>query len=170
MDYSKIISITGMPGLYEILSSKPDGAVVRSLEDNTTKFANTRKHNFSHLESIEVYTTSDNVGLSDIFQAMKKNEAVMPEDTKDAGKVKAYFEKVYPDLDSERVYASDMKKMIKWFAILEKHEVDYTTEPEDNAAASTETQAAKTHHKEVSAKDSKPPKVNPRKIESRGVK
>ena len=56
MDYNKIVSVTGLAGLYELLSSKSDGAVVRSLEDNSTKFVSTRLHNFSHLESIEVFT------------------------------------------------------------------------------------------------------------------
>ena len=74
MDYNKIISITGMPGLYELLSSRADGAVVKSLEDNSTKFASSRQHQFSHLESIEIYTTSDNTYLGDVFQKMKNSD------------------------------------------------------------------------------------------------
>ena len=58
MDYNKIVSVTGLAGLYELISSKSDGAVVRSLEDNSTKFVSTRVHNFSHLESIEVFTVN----------------------------------------------------------------------------------------------------------------
>ena len=67
MEYGKIIAVTGMPGLFELLTSKNDGAIVRSLEDNSTKFVSSRIHNFSHLESIEVFTTKDNVNLVDIF-------------------------------------------------------------------------------------------------------
>jgi hypothetical protein len=63
MEYGKIIAVTGMPGLYEMLSSKGDGAIVRSLDDQTTKFVSGRVHNFTHLESIEVYTEKDNVNL-----------------------------------------------------------------------------------------------------------
>ena len=59
MDYNKIVSVSGLSGLFELLSSKSDGAVVRSLEDNTTKFVSTRQHNFSHLESIEVFTVKE---------------------------------------------------------------------------------------------------------------
>src|SRR5258706_5826294 len=73
MDYSKIVAVTGLPGLYELLSSKTDGALVRSLDDNSTKFASSRIHNFSHLESIEVYTVADNVNLVDVFSAMDKS-------------------------------------------------------------------------------------------------
>ena len=106
-----------MPGLFELISSKSDGAIVRSLDDNSTKFASTRQHQFSHLESIEVYTVRDNVNLTDIFKAMQADGGKLPDD-KDAKAIKAYFEKVYPDLDFERVYVSDMKKMVKWFGIL----------------------------------------------------
>lgn len=117
MEYGKLIAVTGMPGLFELVSSKNDGAIVRSLEDNSTKFASTRQHQFSHLESIEVYTIRENVNLVDIFKAMQADGGKLPEE-KDAKAVKAYFEKVYPDLDFERVYASDMKKMVKWFAVI----------------------------------------------------
>ncbi|RXK60609.1 hypothetical protein ESA94_09095 [Lacibacter luteus] len=117
MEYGKLIAVTGLPGLFELVSSKNDGAIVRSLEDNSTKFASTRQHQFSHLESIEVYTVRDNVNLIDIFKAMQDDGGKLPEE-KDAKAVKAYFEKVYPDLDFERVYASDMKKMVKWFGVI----------------------------------------------------
>src|SRR5438105_12490060 len=119
MDYTRIVAVTGMPGLYEVLSSKSDGAIVRSLEDKSTRFVSSRIHKLSHLESIEVYTVKENVSLSDIFSAMKGSKENLP-DTKDNNTLKAYFEKVYPDLDFERVYVSDMKKMIKWFEVIEQ--------------------------------------------------
>ncbi len=123
MEYNKLVSVTGMGGLFELLSSKADGAVVRSLEDNSTKFVSSRVHNFSHLESIEVFTVKDNVNLSEIFLAMKASSVALP-DANDAKAVKAYFQKVYADIDFERVYSSDMKKMVKWFAQLQKAGVE----------------------------------------------
>lgn len=132
MEYSKLVSVTGLPGLYELISSKGDGAVIRSLDDGSTKFAATRSHNFSHLESIEVYTQQDNVNLVDIFTAIEKQGGSLP-DTKDAAAVKKYFEKIYPELDFERVYPSDMKKMVKWYEQLKKHniEIKLTEIPEE---------------------------------------
>src|SRR5688572_20281028 len=112
MEYSKLVAVTGLPGLYELVNSKTDGAIVRSLEDDSTKFASSRIHNFSHLESIEVYTVRDNVNLVEVFQAMEKAGGSLP-DGKDNSVLKKYFEKAYPDLDFERVYASDLKKMGK---------------------------------------------------------
>jgi hypothetical protein len=123
MEYSKLVAVTGMPGLYELISTKNDGAIVRSLDDQSTKFASSRIHNFSHLESIEVYTTGENVNLVDIFHAMEKGGDNLP-DGKDNGILKKYFEKVYPDLDFDRVYASDLKKMVKWFEILKKNKIE----------------------------------------------
>ena len=123
MDYSKIIAVSGLPGLHELISSKNDGAIVRSLDDKSTKFVSSRIHNFSHLESIEIYTVRDNVNLVDILLAMQKSAASLP-DTKDNAAIKKYFEGAYPDLDFERVYASDMKKIIKWFEILQKNNVE----------------------------------------------
>jgi uncharacterized protein DUF6852/uncharacterized protein DUF5606 len=123
MEYSKLVAVTGLPGLFELINSKNDGAIVRSLEDNSTKFASSRIHNFSHLESIEIYTIRDNVNLVDIFQAMEKAGGTLP-DGKDNAALKKYFEKVYPDMDFERVYASDLKKMVKWFDVLKKNNVE----------------------------------------------
>lgn len=129
MEYRRIISITGLGGLFELVGSKPDGAIVRSLEDNTTKFVSSRKHNFSHLESIEVYTNHQNVNLVDVFAAMDKSTETLPDD-KDVKLVKAYFEKVYPEMDFDRVYNSDMKKMVKWFSIIKKNEISFSLEDE----------------------------------------
>ena len=123
MEYGKLIAVTGMPGLYELVSSKSDGAIVRSLDDNTTKFASTRQHQFSHLESIEIYTTRDNVNLTDVLKAMEADGGKLP-DEKDAKAIKSYFEKVYPDMDFERVYTSDMKKMVKWFSIIKANKIE----------------------------------------------
>ena len=123
MEYSKLVAVTGLPGLFELINSKTDGAIVRSLDDQSTRFVSSRIHNFSHLESIEVYTVRDNVNLVDVLNAMDKAGDSLPDD-KDTAAVKKYFEKVYPDMDFERVYASDMKKMVKWFDVLKKNKVE----------------------------------------------
>lgn len=132
MEYSKLISVTGLNGLFELVGSKTDGAIVRSLDDQTTKFVSSRVHNFSHLESIEVYTVRDNVNLAEVFQAMGKSKQALPSD-KDAAAVKAYFEKVYPDMDFTRVYSSDMKKMVKWYSIIKANKIEPKLSEEEGA-------------------------------------
>jgi hypothetical protein len=154
-----------------LLSSKSDGAVLRSLEDNSTKFVSTRQHNFSHLESIEVYTTKDNTNPAEIFSAMKENTEEVPEANADGKALKAYFEKVYPDLDFDRVYASDMKKMVKWFGTIEKNKIDFKAKDEEEKESAADAKPHKPVHAEnANVKNVKPQQANPRKIESRGVK
>jgi hypothetical protein len=168
MEYSKIIAITGLPGLFELISSKSDGGIVRSLDDKSTRFVSSRVHQFSHLESIEVYTTRHNVNLVDVLKAMEGAKEKLPDD-KDAGGLKSYFEKVFPDLDFERVYTSDLKKMVKWYAALAKNqveiklsepaeEVEDETEQEKTAPeVKTEKPAKKTNQvKAVAKEDAKP--------------
>lgn len=123
MEYSKLVAVTGLPGLFELISSKTDGAIVRSLDDKSTRFVSSRVHNFSHLESIEIYTIRENVNLVDVLKAMEAAGGKLP-DEKDAAAIKKYFEKVYPDMDFDRVYASDMKKMVKWFSQLQKNNIE----------------------------------------------
>ena len=170
MDYNKIVSVTGLTGLFELLSSKSDGAVVRSLEDKTTKFVSSRQHNFSHLESIEVFTTKDNTNLAELFTAMKKSEEKIPDASSDNKTLKAYFEKVYPELDFDRVYVSDMKKMVKWFQIIQKNDIEIKLKSPEETDDSTENNKTPKPIQTAHVKDMKPQKAASRKIESRGVK
>lgn len=165
MEYSKLVAVTGLPGLFELLSSKADGGVVKSLEDKSTKFVSTRVHNFSHLESIEVFTTADNVNLVDVFTAMEASKEKLPADN-DAAAVKKYFEKVYPTMDFSRVYASDMKKMVKWFGILSANKVEIKlSELPDTDAAVTESKPKVVEQKAAAVKSAPPKKINtPRKM------
>ena len=166
MEYGKLVSVTGLPGLFELLSSKADGGVVKSLEDKSTKFVSTRVHQFSHLESVEVFTTADNVNLVDVFTAMTASAEAMPAEG-DAAAVKNYFEKVYPTMDFGRVYASDMKKMVKWFGILKANDVEIKLSeiPEGDTAA-PETVKAKPGAVKTAAVNNAPArKINtPRKM------
>jgi hypothetical protein len=143
MEYNRIVAVTGLPGLYEVLSSKADGAIVRSLDDKSTKFISSRVHNLSHLESIEIYTVRDNVSLGDVFTAMKSSGTKLP-DVKDSKALKSYFEATYPDMDFERVYTSDLKKMVKWYEVLTQNEVDFTPRPdaEEEKGKAVEAEAA----------------------------
>ena len=172
MEYNKLVAVTGLSGLFELVSSKADGGIVRSLEDKSTKFVSNRVHSFSHLESIEVYTTGDNVNLSEIFIAMKNSSLSSP-DANNAKEVKAYFEKVYPNMDFERVYGSDMKKMVKWLEILNKNNIEVKlseASEEDTAAEAvaekkTPTAKAAAAPKAAAVKNAPAKKVNaPRKM------
>ncbi|MEN9382357.1 MAG: hypothetical protein RI940_1240 [Bacteroidota bacterium] len=140
MEYSKLISVSGMSGLFELVTSKNDGAIATSLENNNTQFISTRAHQFSHLESIEVYTTHENVFLAEVFIAMGKSKEALPNE-KDPKAVSAYFKKVFPKMDFDRVYGSDMKKMVKWYAQLKQHNVEPTIPAEEEGEEEEEEKA-----------------------------
>ncbi len=123
MEYNQLVAVSGLPGLFELVSSKADGGIVRSLEDSSTRFVSTRVHQFSHLESIEVYTIRENVNLVELFKAMEKASIALPAE-KDAAAVKNYFKQVFPDMDFERVYDSDRRKMVKWFTQLKNAKIE----------------------------------------------
>lgn len=167
MEYHKLVAVTGLSGLFELMSSKADGGIVRSLEDKSTKFVSSRVHSFSHLESVEIYTTSDNVNLATVFTAMKESGAALP-DPSDAKALKAYFQQVYPTMDFERVYSSDMKKMVKWFSQLQANNIEIKLSGNGEPADTTAPEAPKAkaaEPKAVSAKPAPVKKVNaPRKM------
>ncbi len=163
MEYNKIVSVTGLGGLYELVSSKADGGIVRSLEDKSSKFVSNRVHNFSHLESIEIYTKEDNVNLAEVFAAMQASKEALPDAKADGKVLKAYFEKVYPAIDFERVYGSDMKKMVKWLEILTKAgiEIKLSEAGEDSEEAAEEKPVVeKKTAKTAAPKNAAAPKTN----------
>ncbi len=139
MQYKEIVSVTGLSGLYQLLTTKSDGAIVRNIGDKTTKFISARQHNVTPLESIEVYTIAENVRLHNVFQKMVEHEtSIPPVDPKTATKegISGYFKSVFPEFDEERVYVSDMKKMLKWFELLKANDLLHfeAQVAEDNAA------------------------------------
>lgn len=163
MNYNKIVSVTGLGGLFELVSSKADGGIVKSLEDSSVKFVSNRVHNFSHLESIEVYTTADNVNLADVFTAMQASKVALPDAKADGKAIKAYFEKVYPTMDFERVYGSDMKKMVRWFEVLQKAgiEIKLTEAGEETGAEEAAAPVAEKKSSKAAAPKTAAPKSAP---------
>lgn len=126
MEYREIVAVTGIGGLFQLLTTKSDGAIVRNLTDKTTKFIPARVHNVTPIESIEIYTIEENVRLHEVLQAIKDNEATSPiVDVKKADNtaIKNYFKQVFPSLDEDRVYVSDMKKIIKWYQLLKANDL-----------------------------------------------
>lgn len=138
MNYREIVSVTGAGGLYQLVGSKGDGALLRQLGENVVKFMPARKHSITQLETIEVYTTADNVPLHEVFRKMQEHSSERPASKASNAEIKAYFQEVYPELDADRVYVSDMKKMLKWYDILEQNDMLQFPEP----GSETETDEA----------------------------
>lgn len=151
MKYREIVAITGLGGLYQLLTTKSDGAIVRNVADKSTKFISARQHNVTPLDSIEVYTIGDNVRLQDVFLKMKEHEATTPPvDPKGISNadIKAYFKTILPEFDEDRVYVSDMKKMLKWYELLK---ADGLLEFEEEAAPAGEETATEASSPETAS-------------------
>ena len=120
MDLSNILAISGLSGLYKMLGNRKNGLIVESLEDGKKKFVPARKHQFTPLESVAIYTLTDTEELPGIFETMRKqleeNPPVNPK--ADKAELYGYFSKILPTFDEDRVYPNDIGKIIKWFTFL----------------------------------------------------
>ena len=120
MDLKGIISISGMSGLYKVIAQTKNGFVVESFTDKK-RTAITSSHKVSALEDISIFTTKDNIALSEALMKVKENEATLPDTKSDAKVLREYFKSVLPDYDEGKVYDSDIKKMLTWYSILKEY-------------------------------------------------
>ncbi|KAB1159312.1 hypothetical protein F7018_03095 [Tenacibaculum aiptasiae] len=128
MEFNKIIAVTGKPGLFEILSQTKTGVIVKSIVDGK-RFPITATHNVSLLENIAIYTYEEEVPLAKIFKniADKEDNKEAISHKESAAKLTEYFSEILPDFDEERVYASNIKKVIQWYNTLAKANFDFNT-------------------------------------------
>ena len=119
MELDKVLSISGKPGLYELKAQTRGGFVAESMLDGKKISVNIR-HNVSLLSEIAVYTYTEEVPLREIFQKIyeKENgsEALSHKESKE--KLEEYFAEVLPEYDVDRVYISDIKKILQWYNLL----------------------------------------------------
>lgn len=125
MSLDKILSISGKPGLYKLVAQTRAGFVAESLIDKK-RISVSVQNNVSVLSEIAIYTLTEEVPLKQVFLNIKKKEngnetSVKANDSKD--KLEAYFFDVLQDYDEDRVYASDIKKVIQWYNLLQKHKL-----------------------------------------------
>lgn len=134
MDLSKILAISGKPGLYKILSQSKGGVIIESLIDGR-RMAVGQSQKVSTLSDIQIYTTGEEVPLSEVFSkfADKAKGKDIDVDVNDNNALRAFFADVLPDHDQDRVYASDIRKMLKWFILLQSKNL--ITEDAEPAAA-----------------------------------
>ena len=144
MDLSKILSISGKPGLFQVISQLKNAVLVESLIDKK-RFPAFAHEKISSLKEISVFTTGEDKPLKDVLKAMfDKFEGKPAIETKvDDKTLKAFFIEVVPDYDSERVYVSDIKKIINWYNLLaENNLLDFTEPKEETVEELAEKEAA----------------------------
>ncbi len=139
MGLDKILAISGKPGLYELKTQTRSGFLAESLLDGKRLSVSIR-HNVSILSEIAIYTFTEEVPLREIFKKIQDKEngeqAISHKESKN--KLESYFSEVLPDYDEDRVYVSDMKKVIQWYNILQSKGMTDFSETEKEASSEEE--------------------------------
>ncbi len=130
MDLSKILSISGKSGLFKVVTQLKNSVLVESLSDQR-RFPAFPHEKISSLEEIAVFTTGEDKPFKDVLKAIhdKQEGKPAPDAKSDSKTLAAFFESVIPDYDKERVYISDIKKILTWYnTLLENDLLDFTEE------------------------------------------
>lgn len=146
MNLQGIVSVAGKPGLWRALAQNKTGFVLESLDEKKNKLVvNLSTAKLAALDEITIFGNDDDIKLTDVFERIKAASSVP--DTKADGKaLREFFREVAPDHDEEKVYSSDIKKVIAWYQILKDmpifNEATQATEPVVEAAGEQETEKA----------------------------
>ena len=122
MSLEKLVVVGGIAGVHRVAANRSNGLIIEDLDTGKKRFAPSRKHQFTPLESITIYTEDDDetLELYKVFQNMFAKLAEVPLIEVNAANddLKAYFATIIPNYDRDRVYIGDMKKIVKWFKFL----------------------------------------------------
>ncbi len=141
MNIEKLVAVTGLPGLHKIVANRDNGLIVADLETGKTRFCSSRKHQFSPMETIAIFTDdNDSEQIEKVFQSMidQKAKNPVPAAKSSAEDLKAYFEKILPNFDRDKVHVSHIKKVIKWYNQLDTTGLLTAEAPVKEKAASEE--------------------------------
>jgi hypothetical protein len=143
MNFTSLVAIAGMPGIYKVISNKGGGIVVEDLKEKKRQFVSGRQGTITPLDTIFIFVDDaeiESTPLKNIYTAMLTQAETQPVPNNKASDmaIKSYFYSVYPTLDKERVYVSDMKKMLKWFNYLNEAGALILTEDEETTTQAVE--------------------------------
>ena len=165
MDLSEILAITGKPGLFKMVAKTKNGVVVESLIDGKRipAFAHEK---ISSLEEISIFTEDEDLSLKEVFKLIhdKQSGEKAVDHKSDNKTLKLFFEEVIPNYDKDRVYVSDIKKVINWYNMLvEKDILDFSEKEEkkeeEKDKSKTEIKSSE-EQKTESEKETKPDEKN----------
>lgn len=125
MEWSELASVQGKSGLFRIIKPGKAGMLLESLDDAKTKMVAGGNNRLSLLDEISIYTRTKEgtVPLKGVMQKINKEFGNDPgvDGDSDGSELKAFVKSILPDYDEDRVYVSDMKKLVRWYAIILKH-------------------------------------------------
>jgi len=125
MNLDRIIAINGKSGLFRMVANQNNGLLVEDLQTKKRQFASGRLHDFTPLASVSIYTTDsqeETIELAKVFEAMHTQIEAnpLPASGASSSDLRAYFERVMPTHDRDKVLISHIKKIIRWFACLQE--------------------------------------------------
>ena len=133
MKLSKIIAVTGLPGLYSVINERKGGFIIESLADGKRRFAPNRKHQFAPLESMAMFTDDGEAEpLDKLFARMNEQAEDNPAPAVKASKdtLFEYIADVLPNYDPDQVHASDVKRLLKWYHFMTENDLFAADEEE----------------------------------------
>ena len=149
MSLEKIISVAGKPGLFQILTQTRTGVLAQSLIDGK-KITVSARENVSLLSEIAIYTLTEEMPLGQVFQKILDHlsgaAALSHKSSKD--ELEAFFFEVLPEYDEDRVYASDIKKVVQWYNLLvDKGLTDFSSaQPQEEVQENAQEEAQEEAH------------------------
>jgi len=153
-----IMAISGESGLFKFIAQGKNSIIVEHLETKkrSSAFASAK---VSSLEEISIFTEKEDMPLSKVFDLIFEKEKGGPaiDFKSDPGKLKAYLNEVLPEYDKERVYVSDIKKLVHWYNILQQLNLLVKEEPEKAEDKAEEKSEGKGEKKEAKAKKESAP-------------
>ena len=145
MSLEKILSISGKPGLYQLENQTRTGFLAKSLIDGK-KISVSARQNVSLLSEIAIYTLTEELPLREVFAKISEKEnggeAIGHKSSRD--QLEEYFFEVLPDYDEDRVYPSDIKKIVQWYNLLIKNGFSEFSEKSDSSPENDEKEAVST--------------------------
>lgn len=129
---SKILSVSGRPGLYKLISTNKNLNIVEGLADGK-RIPVYAQEKVVALSDVSIYTNDEDAPLREVFTKIKEKEngkQVALGNKSSNKEFFAYLQEVLPDYDKDKVYASDVKKLISWYNILTEHEISFEEEPQ----------------------------------------
>ena len=134
MKLSEILAVTGLPGLYKVVTERKGGLIIENLADGKRRFAPQRKHQFAPLESMAMFTDDGEAEpLSKLFGRMNEQAEDNPApDTKSSKNVMfEYIADVLPNFDKDQVHVSDIKRLLKWYHFIKDNDLFGSMEEEE---------------------------------------
>jgi hypothetical protein len=127
------VAVSGLSGIYKTQSTRSNGLLISDMDSGKTKFISIRKHQFTPLGTVSIYADDDTVELKKVFQNMldQFDDNPPPKTNVSNDELFDYFEDVLPTYDKDQVYASDVKKVIKWFNFLKERSFFEETQDEE---------------------------------------